>query len=465
MSTTAPTDPATPTENTTPAASPASGTPPARLVLTPLRPGVPDTGDALEVLVRVQAPPPPPSAPGDGPAPRMALRLALVVDRSGSMDGRPLMEALRCADHVLQRLQPQDEAAVVLYDDTVQLPVPLQSGAHSTAMRAALAGIESGGSTALHDGWLAGVLQLGSGRPGAISRVLLLSDGQANHGLCDTAAIRAHCALWLDQGIATTTVGLGRHFNEELMVAMAQAGGGGHYYGQTAEDLYDSFDEELSLLSALCLRRLGVRLAPAPGVQVQALGLVTADAAGTLPLPSLAWGSEAWLMLRLQVPAQAAGGMAALLTVTAEGMDADEATVSLSTPPLALPVLPAADCAALPVDAAVAARLGEVQFAESALEVRLLVQAGELRRAREHIDRMSEQHAGEEWVSGKLKRLRALLERDERLAAKEMLYASRRASSRLAGVEEARYTGDEMDAIHIPAFLRRKAEEGRGRKG
>lgn len=34
---------------------------------------------------------------------------------------------------------------------------------------------------------------------------------------------------------------LGNSFNEELMVAMARAGGGNHYYGDTAEDLMDPF--------------------------------------------------------------------------------------------------------------------------------------------------------------------------------------------------------------------------------
>jgi Ca-activated chloride channel family protein len=89
-----------------------------------------------------------------------------------------------------------------------------------------------------------------------LKRVILLSDGQANEGLTDAAAIAAQCAEWAARGVTTSTYGLGNSFNEELMVAMARAGGGNHYYGDTAEDLMDPFQQELELLGNLCLRDL-----------------------------------------------------------------------------------------------------------------------------------------------------------------------------------------------------------------
>mgnify|MGYP001125616670 CR=1 FL=1 len=39
-----------------------------------------------------------------------------------------------------------------------------------------------------------------------------------------------------ERSVTTSTYGLGRDFNEELMVEMAKRGGGNHYYGDTAED-------------------------------------------------------------------------------------------------------------------------------------------------------------------------------------------------------------------------------------
>ncbi|MHB8949871.1 MAG: vWA domain-containing protein [Rhodoferax sp.] len=227
------------------------------IVLSPRKSAIsPDQGGAIEVLVRVQAP----DQPDDDKAKVTPKRLALVVDRSGSMHGQPLTEALRCVTHIANCLTPADQLSVVVYDDKVNVLVPLSPMKSPDFVRQALANIESGGSTDLFGGWEAGARQLEGDVASIISRVILLSDGQANHGLCEITEIEKHCSAMLAHGVSTTTVGLGRGFNEDLMIAMARAGGGQQYYGQTADDLFDSFDEELQLLQALCLRKLELKL-------------------------------------------------------------------------------------------------------------------------------------------------------------------------------------------------------------
>jgi Ca-activated chloride channel family protein len=74
------------------------------IVFSPLQAGVTAAGGALEVLVRVQAP----ERPADLAATHLPKRLALVVDRSGSMNGQPLQKALRCVTHIaIQLIQVQ----------------------------------------------------------------------------------------------------------------------------------------------------------------------------------------------------------------------------------------------------------------------------------------------------------------------------------------------------------------------
>ena len=448
----------------------------ATLLLTPLRAGVPAEGGAMEVLVRVQAPQRPPQADGAAHK-RMPLRLALVVDRSGSMSGEPLDEALRCVQHIGSLLQPEDQLAVVLYDDHVQVPMPLARAPGAQAVQQALDGVDSGGSTDLHAGWETGARELVAGSAGAISRVVLLSDGQANHGLTDTVAIASECTQWLQRGVSTTTVGLGRGFNEELMVAMAQAGGGQQYYGQRAEDLYDAFDEELSLLQAMMLRQLRVKPVLAPEVLAEPLGLATADAAGWMSLPDLAWGAEAWILLRLHVAAEAGGitpraaeqgadqpVQRTLLGLSLQAQDMDGATVAMHVAPLMLPVLPAAKVARLPADETVARRLQEVGFADMTMQVRQLLQQGKTGEARALLRRAEEQVANYPWLAGKLQRLQALLERDAMMASKEMLFSSRKMGRRLNASVESYAVADETESTEIPAYLRRKGEEGTGRK-
>lgn len=469
---------------------PAPAQPQPTLLLTPLRAAIPAQGGTVELLVRVQAPPQP-VAEGAGAAKvRIPLRLALVVDRSGSMDGAPLTEALRCVQHIGERLQPADELAVVLYDHELQLPLPLVRAPGAQRVQQALAGVESGGSTNLFAGWEAGAQQLLRPQPSAataaqaggdaaaaavaISRVVLLSDGQANQGWTDPAVLAGHCRQWLEQhGIGTTTVGLGRGFNEELMQAMASAGGGQQYYGQRAEDLFDAFDEELALLQAMLLRQLRVRPLAAAGVIAEPLGRALVGGLhqggdGWLGLPDLAWGAEAWTLLRLHVPAQALAGLKpgapfTALALTLQAVDADGQTQTWHAAPLVLPVMPLSDIAGLPADETVARRLQEIAFAELNLQVRELLQQGRRAQARAALTRAKAQFANHAWLAGKLERLIELAAQDVDMARKEMLYSSGKMRSRLAAQCESALAAEDAANLDLPKYVRRKGVEGQGR--
>ncbi|NPC56674.1 vWA domain-containing protein [Caenimonas soli] len=432
------------------------------LILTPGRQAVPANGGTLEVLLRLQAPDRPAS---DQAAARGPLRLAVVIDRSGSMSGEPLHEALKCAEYIAAGLQPVDELAVVLYDNQVHVPFPLQRGGDVAALRRALEGVESGGNTALFDGWEAGATILGQGTERSMSRVLLLSDGQANEGLCEPVAIEKHCAQWAARGVSTTTVGLGRNFNEDLMTGMARAGGGQHYYGQTAKDLQDSFDEELALLQSLFLRQVRVRLAPAAGVIVEPLGIVQQLADGRYALKDLAWASEAWMLVRLHVAANPGADPRqpqALLAVAVEGeLEGGKPVVGLRAM-LSLPVVSDKDCEGLPLDELVARRLKEVEFGQSTATLRDLVMEGNITAAEKLLTELERQVADHPWLAEKVAALKQLVARDAPMAVKEMHYAMLRTSQRLASKSEGQYRVSETDNSEMPKFLRRKSSEGQG---
>src|SRR5215212_4756502 len=83
---------------------------------------------------------------------RPPLRLALVIDRSGSMAGAKLDVAKRSAAWLVSRLRERDQLALVDYDDEVRLLAPL--GAPRDRLAHALAHIAAGGSTNLSGGWL-----------------------------------------------------------------------------------------------------------------------------------------------------------------------------------------------------------------------------------------------------------------------------------------------------------------------
>jgi Ca-activated chloride channel family protein len=331
-------------------------------------------------------------------------------------------------------------------------------------MKRLLATVDSGGSTNLFGGWEDGAKQLENGQDSSISRVILLSDGQANHGLLDQDAIELHCREWLAKGVSTTTVGLGRGFNEDLMIAMAKAGGGQQYYGQTAADLFDSFDEELSLLQALCLRQLSLKLIPAQGVIIEPLGVFDQNADGTYQLSDLAWGAESWLAVRLHLSPTAAGQSRDLLAATVQGTALDGQTITVHAAMLSLQALDQAAYDALATDEAMERRLKEVDFAKSSLELSRLVNAGNVNAARALVKDLEKRFGQHPWLQAKLTRLRELADRDPEMMSKEVRYNTRKMSKRLVANMEVAFSMDETNS-EMPAFLRKKSEEGRGRKG
>jgi Ca-activated chloride channel family protein len=431
------------------------------VVLTPRRAGLCAGQDnTVEVLVRIQAP----EAPAGNGAQRPPQALALVIDRSGSMAGRPLEEAKRCAEYVLGKLRPTDAVALVKFDNRVQRLWPAAPLGDGAPQRAAIAGIQGGGNTNLHGGWKEGADALVEVAGQGLKRVILLSDGQANEGVTDPAEIAAQCAAWATKGITTSTYGLGNSFNEELMVAMARAGAGNHYYGDTADDLMEPFQQELELLGNLCLRDLRLAAMVPDGFSVEIVNqLPKADTGWRLP--DLAWGAEAWAVLRVSVPAGAlppVGQGCTVLRVAVTGQSLEGDAVSLERSGLSLPVLSSSAFGNLMDDELVTRRLVELSAAEALMGMRSAAAAGDWARVEALLEAASRQFAGNEWVAAVLEAMRSIAAgRERERAMKEMMYSSSKLRSRLAAKDES-VAFCAAESASVPAYLRRKLAQGKG---
>src|SRR5437588_9943229 len=77
-------------------------------------------GGTAERYLRIQV-----TAPErQGPSTRLPLNLALVIDRSGSMEGTKLEKAKEAAIFCMRNLAGADRAAVVAYDDNIRVVTP-----------------------------------------------------------------------------------------------------------------------------------------------------------------------------------------------------------------------------------------------------------------------------------------------------------------------------------------------------
>ena len=191
------------------------------------------------------------------------------------------------------------------------------------------------------------------------------------------AAQSRQCREWLGRGVSTTTVGLGCGFNEDLMISMARAGDGQNYYGQTAADLYDSFDEDLALLQAMYLRQVELKLLPAAGGIVEMISPALQQADGSWRMTDLAWGAEAWVAVRLHLSPGTVGQPRDLLAASVSGTALDGKQMQAHAPVLQLPVLDAAALQALPRNETAYSRLEELAFAKASEQLRQMAKDGD----------------------------------------------------------------------------------------
>ena len=200
---------------------------------------------------------------------RAPLNLSLVLDRSGSMHGGKLAAARDAAVFLVRRLAPEDTITVVAYDGDVHTV----ADAHTprAAVVHLIQQIEPGGSTNLSGGWLRGrelVAARSRGDKRGMNRVLLLTDGQANIGITDPQKLTGLSATAARTGITTSTIGFGADYDEALLRAMADAGGGNTYYIERPDQAPGVFEEEIEGLLSLAAQNVAIEVRPSDAVQL-----------------------------------------------------------------------------------------------------------------------------------------------------------------------------------------------------
>lgn len=238
---------------------------------------IPASGGDVALLVRMSA------QPASETARRAPIDAAFVLDHSGSMNGGKLDLAKTGVDLAMAHLRDDDRAALVIYDDEVATLQPLACATPrvKASLRLALHGIDPGGSTFLSGGWTAGCKELAEapalpaadGRQTRVRRVILLTDGLANVGISDPAALAKHAGELRRRGIATTTVGVGQDFDEGLLSAMAEAGGGHFEYAADPAALRDFFARELRQMTSVAATGCTLTVALPAGVRAELLSV------------------------------------------------------------------------------------------------------------------------------------------------------------------------------------------------
>ena len=163
------------------------------------------------------------------------LALAMVIDRSGSMDeaaagGRSKLDLTKEAVYQASlALGQQDQISLVVFDDTATTILPLQRLPPAINLEQALSSFNSGGGTDIRPG-VEQAAQALSAADAKIKHVILLTDGNAPSNYSDLIQ------QMRDNGITISTVAIGNDANANLE-QIAKLGGGRWYRVQQATDV------------------------------------------------------------------------------------------------------------------------------------------------------------------------------------------------------------------------------------
>jgi len=239
---------------------------------------------------------------------RAPVDLALVLDRSGSMNGAKWHQARQAAVQALGQLTAQDRAAVVIFDHEVDTLVPLAPVMPLTRQMAeqALLGISPRGNTDLGGGWLTGCGLIGQEAPGErLRRCFLVSDGEANVGITAPSELSQHAHQLRQLGVVTSTFGVGDHYNEELLGLLADMGGGAFHDIAQAEGIPALIARELGDALDVVCADTQVRLSWEASLKVEVLGswpVETAVGALTLSIGDLVSRQTLDLLVAIHFP-------------------------------------------------------------------------------------------------------------------------------------------------------------------
>lgn len=237
---------------------------------------------------------------------RMPVNVAIVIDKSGSMQGEKIEQARRAAVAAIDRLRESDIVSIVTYDSEVAVVLPATKASDRERIKQRIREIQAGGNTALFAGVSKGAEEINKFLDDKhVNRVILLSDGLANVGPSSPAELEELGCKLIEQGISVSTMGLGLGYNEDLMSRLALASSGSHVFIEDAENLVKVFQNEFDDVLSVVAQKLDVRVTLAEGIRAVKLLNYPADIQGQqvhITLGQLYSEQERYFVLEIEVP-------------------------------------------------------------------------------------------------------------------------------------------------------------------
>ncbi|MBW4490808.1 MAG: VWA domain-containing protein [Trichocoleus desertorum ATA4-8-CV12] len=223
------------------------------------------------------------------------LNLCLILDHSGSMNGRPLETVKQAAQQLIDQLSPGDRISVVVFDHKAKVLVPNQVIDDPVGIKSKIAQLKAGGGTAIDEGMRLGTEELAKGKKDTVSQAFVLTDGENEHG--DNQRCLKLAELATSYNLTFNSLGFGDHWNQDILEKIADAAGGSLSYIQHSDEAVEVFGRLFSRAQAVGLTNAYLQLSLEPNVRLADLKPIAQVAPDTVELPVQQEGG--WCTVRL----------------------------------------------------------------------------------------------------------------------------------------------------------------------
>lgn len=217
---------------------------------------------------------------------------------------KKIHQAKKAAIQAIETMQDNDWISIVAFDSKSQIIVPatqLNKDNREDIIRK-INGLTIGNSTNLHEGWLTSATEVAKNiSTKTLNRVLILTDGETNCGVMDADQIATNVSKLLLNSISTSTFGIGSDFNEDLLQAMSNSGGGNFYYIDDENKLSTMFYQEFTGMSNLAASEIYLSFSLNEGFEIKEQLNKLNMTNGKYLIPSLADLQKIFLLFKLDL--------------------------------------------------------------------------------------------------------------------------------------------------------------------
>ncbi len=198
---------------------------------------------------------------------RVPVNVSFVLDRSGSMKGEKIDRVRKATSAALDLLDQQDIVSVVVFDHRTKVLIPSTAVVDRAAMQREVSQIRDAGGTRIAPALVDALQELDKADAGMIRRLVLLTDGQTeNEKECLVQAEHAG-----RKGIPITALGVGKDWNEDLLIDMANRSGGTADYIHKPDQMVEYFQLTVQRAQATAIRNANLTLRLVQGVSPRAV--------------------------------------------------------------------------------------------------------------------------------------------------------------------------------------------------